>query len=106
MPNTEFFPNCCIGQVAYGFGSNCDDMRRVSPSDIEYLSRSIDTCGDSSPRGEFAVAALKKAQYRHNKKTFDAEGWVRVTQWMGGRIAIFVRRNGGARYAKHIKPRG
>jgi hypothetical protein len=80
-------------------------MRRVASSEIEYLSRSIDTLRTDSPSGEFAVAALKKRQYQVNKKTFDAEGWVRVTQWMGGRIAIFVRRNGGARYAKHIKAR-
>lgn len=105
MPMTSSFPGCCIGKLAYRFGYNWDDMSQVSPRDIEYLSRCIDVGRDSSTQGEFAVAALKKTQYRRNKSTFEAEGWVRVTQWMGGRIAIFVRRNGGARYAKHIKVR-
>lgn len=95
MPSLMNLPRTCIGKYAYGFGYNWDDSRKVRPGEIEYLSEQIDFWGNPKDVGQFTVATLKKTQYRRNKKTFDKEGWVQVTEWMAGRIAIFVRRKDG-----------
>jgi len=95
--------NCCIGRMVTNWGTCWDNPRHVSSDDIQRLSGRIDGWrGGGSSNGEFSVAFLKKAVVKRHATALEEEGWVRVTQWMGGRIALFVRRNGGKHYASRI----
>ena len=108
MPSLIGLPRTCIGTYAYRFGYNFDDSREVQPGEIKHLSEAIDRWVSPKDAGQFTIAALKKVQYQRNKKTFDAEGWVQVTEWMAGRIAIFVRRKNGkkTRYIRFKERKG